>query len=315
MSRPTINLAFCCFPKNGAVADFNEVGRRIARLAPDIRTYVVRTDLSVSLATGWLRLAARPTVAVEMDRMKWFHPIRGRRLTHLKGLGKLEEYRRLETAGCPVAPWIEITPDTRLDVAQWGAYVVVKPSRGGRGAFVRINRTGRVKYTPPDSLPDGHPGRRGPMIAQRFIYTGTWPVAYRVLTYFGRAVVCIRYVGPQAGAPIEGPDKFAGGSNIVASVRGSHIDLCADAEVLSLARRVHTEAFPEVPSLGQDIVRDAVSGKLYVCEVNPSGKSWMLTSPGGQTIAREFGLDFHAQFGALDIIAETSIDIARRYAL
>lgn len=320
MPERAINLAFYCYPRKGAVDDFREVARRIERAAPDIRAHVFRTDLSVGWATGWLRLASRPTAYVEMDRIKWFRPLRGRRLGHARngGIGgKLWEYPILDAAGCPLPRWTEITPTTKLDPAEWGPYVVVKPSRGGRGAYVWVNKTGRVKYKPPESFPEGHPGRRGPMLAQRFIYTGRWPTSYRVVTYFGRPILSIRYDGVREGAPLEGPDRFrdSGGRSIVASAKGSHIELSAEPDVLALATRTHLDAFPDIPSLGHDIIREAGSGKLYLAEVNPGGESWMLTNGDGRKMQAQFNIDFYKQFGALDVIAETSIEVARRAAI
>lgn len=316
MTGPNINLAFYCYPRKGAVDDFREVARRIERAAPDIRTYVFRTDLSASWLTGWLRIAARPTAFVEMDRIKWLHPLRGRRLAHVHG-GKAREYPLLTAAGLPLPPWELIGPKTTLDPAQWGPYVVVKPSRGGRGAFVRVSKTGRVRYKPPESFPEEHPGRRGPMIAQRFIHTGPWPTAYRVLTYFGRTIAAVRYDGAQHGAPLRGPGDFrdSGGRSIVASAKGARVSLTAEADVLDLAVRAHQAAYPDIPSLGVDIIREHDTGKLYLTECNPGGESWMLTSISGREIATEFNLDFYSQFNALDTIAQRSIEVARAAAI
>ncbi len=40
----------------------------------------------------------------------------------------------------------------------------------------------------------------------------------------------------------------------------------------------------------------------------------MLTSDSGVEMQAEFGLEFYAQFNALDLIADRSIEIARKYA-
>ncbi len=63
-----------------------------------------------------------------------------------------------------------------------GPYVVVKPELGRKGAEIHIKRAGRVRYRPPESFPVGHPVRKAPLIAQRFIYTGKWPSNFRVVT-------------------------------------------------------------------------------------------------------------------------------------
>jgi len=153
------------------------------------------------------------------------------------------------------------------------------------------------------------------MVAQKFVYTGRWPVAYRVMTYFGQPIVAIRYDGRRDTPPLEHADGFAdsGGRSIVAAAPGCTVSLTNDADILDLASRTHI-AFPENPSLGVDIVREAHTGALYVMEVNPSGNSWMLTNEHGRRMQTEFRLDFYTQFGALDVIAERSIELARAHA-
>ena len=59
-----------------------------------------------------------------------------------------------------------------------------------------------------------------------------------------------------------------------------------DAEVMDFARQVN-RAFPRIPLQGCDIVREAVSGKLYILEVNPGGNTLHFSSP---IFARQRGL-------------------------
>src|SRR5690606_9866326 len=153
--------------------DFRRVSEIIQAQASNIRVSILSTA-SVLTPVNTLALSLRPTLAIEMDRIKWLRPFRGRHLRHQR-MGKIEQLAALEAAGLPVPRWTEITRETRLDQRDWGSYVVVKPSRGVRGAFVRIAKTGRVQYIDPSDFPPNHPGRRAPMIAQKFVYTGQWP--------------------------------------------------------------------------------------------------------------------------------------------
>ena len=308
-----LNLAFYCYPKKEGIEDFRRAGALIEARAPDIKVSV----LSTASALTKLRtpaMAMRPTLSIEMDRVKWLNPLRGTRLVHQR-MGKIAELSALAAAGLPVPRWTEIVPGTKLDPVAWGPYVVVKPSRGMRGAFVRIAKTGRVRYTAPADHPQDHPGRRAPMLAQQFVHTGSWPTAYRVLTYLGRPLAAIRYEGRRDLNPLPGAGGFrsAPGASIVASAKGCTIALTAERDVLDLAVRTHA-VFPAVPSLGVDILRDAATGELFLIEINPAGDSWMLCGHAGRNIQAQFGLDFYAQFGALDIIAEASIEATRRLA-
>ena len=262
-------------------------------------------------------LIHRPTVSIEMDRRRdRKRVLRGVGLQHDARGGKIAQYRHLDAQGLPIPKWTEIVPDTSLDPEEWGPYVVVKPSRGERGAYVWIHRTGRVRFRPRSEYPEGHPGRKGPMLAQGFVYTGPWPTAYRVVTFFGRPLAAIRYDGRNDLSPLDDPDNFrmtGGGVSIVASAQGSSIALNQEPDVLDLARRAHA-AFPNIPSLGVDMVREKATGALYLLEVNPGGFAWILTNDNGREMQAEFGLDFYSQFKALDVIADRSIEIAREYA-
>lgn len=308
------NLAFYCYPKKEAIDDFRKAGALISARAPEIKVSVLSTASALTpLHTA--ATAMRPTLSIEMDRLKWLQPMRGARLVHQR-MGKIKQLAALEAAGLPIPKWVEIVPGTKLDPAVWGPYVVVKPSRGARGAFVRITKTGRVSYTDPVDYPEDHPGRRAPMLAQRYVHTGRWPKAFRVLTYLGRPLMAIRYEGRKDFTPLERPDGFrhGQGESIVASAKGCTIALAADQDVLDLAVQTHA-VFPTIPSLGVDILRDEATGMLHLIEINPSGNSWMLCGTTGREMQKQFGLNFYEQFGALDVIAEASIEAARKLAV
>lgn len=305
-----LNVAFFFREERSARSDFLAARDKIMRLDSRIRVHVISTDtLFDGLATA--PLALRQTLTVEMSTPRWLPPFWATRLRHRR-LGKLAQQGTMMEHGLPVPKWTAITPDTKLDPAEWGPYVVTKPARGMRGAYVKIGKTGKVRYKSPEDLPADHPGRRGPMIAQRFIYTGKWPSAYRVLSYLGEPLMSVRYDGRSDLAPLAAATGFgkAGGSSIIASAMGCTVSLTADEDVLALAKRCHA-AFPDIPSLGIDIVRDSESGQLFVLEVNPSGNSWLLSSPGGREMQAQFGLDFYSQFDAIGQIAKATIKRAR----
>ncbi|MGB0497545.1 MAG: ATP-grasp domain-containing protein [Rubricella sp.] len=311
-----INIFF--FTSRGhQTEDFRRIAARIGDLEPRIRAHAIPTSAQVSTVMSLPFRAIRPTVSIEMDaRPARLRLLRGKRLMQERLGGKIAQYRRLEDAGLPVPRWVEITPGLSLSPEEWGPYVVEKPSRGSRGQGVRLRRTARIAWKPPEDFPDDHPVRRGPLIAQRYIHTGPRAEAYRVLTYFEEPILAMRYTEISDGPPREDL-RVAGrspGINIVAAAKGNRISTDVEEDVLALARQTHA-AFPTIPSLGIDIMRDAADGSLWLAEINPSGNSWQFSLPSGQEIAETFGIDFYAQFGALDRIAERSIEIARRYAL
>jgi hypothetical protein len=290
--------------------DFLEIAKRVRALAPDVHPFVV--SARKHRARPFLAQFLRPTLFVQIFPVRHFPMLRGF-LAHPLRLGKIASYRMLEAAGLPVPRWVEIAPGTKLDPGEWGSYVIVKPDRGRRGAYVWPVKTRRVRYRPRESYPEEHYGRIGSMLAQRFIYTGPFPVSYRVMTCFGEPLLSMRYEAGQGAAPLSGPDGFAEGLRpVVATTRKAVTSLCFDADLLALARRIHA-VFPDQPVVGCDVMRDHRTGELWIAEINMVN-IWSLSSVSGVAMQALFGLDFHAQFGAYERAAEAMIAAARRLA-
>jgi len=293
-------------------ADFESIARQVGARASDIRVFVVDTK-----AQDWADPAferAAPTLTVAPMPIKRFSPPPGA-VCQGHEFPKGEQYRRLAQIGVAVPDWTRIAPDTALDPGQWGPYVVVKPELGRKGAEIFIKRTGRVRYQPPESFAEGHPARKAPLIAQRFIYTGKWPSNFRVVTFFGRSLLCWRCEAAHHHGPLHSRWDFKakGGISVVSNKRDSSYTLADDAGVIALAEKAHG-AFPDQPLLGTDIVRDADSGELHVIECNPRGDAWLISSDMGRIIESANGLDFGAQFSALEVAAQALIEEARARA-
>jgi hypothetical protein len=280
-------------------ADYEAIAGRIAGERAGISVFIVDTKAP---ALDDARFdAAEPTLTVSPMPIKRFAPPRGavcQGFEHAKG----EQYLRLERLGVPVPRWARVAPGAAFDPRDWGPYVVVKPELGRKGAEVLIKKTGRVRYRLPEDYPEDHPARKAPMLVQRFVYTGRWPANYRVVTLFGEPLLCWRCEASREYRPLESRWDFKalGGLSIVSNKRDSRYSLAFDADVLELARAAH-RAFPEQPLLGTDIVRDADDRSLSVIECNPRGDAWLISSDMGRMIERANGLDFAAQFGALEV--------------
>ncbi len=293
-------------------ADFEAIARQVGERAPDIRAFVVDTK-----EAGWADPrfeGGAPTLTVSPMPIKRFAPPPGA-LCQGHEFPKDEQYRMLARLGVPLPDWTAIAPDTLLDPLQWGPYVVVKPALGRKGAEIHIKRAGRVRYRPPESFAEDHPARKAPLLAQRFIYTGTWPSNFRVVTFFGRALLCWHCEAAHRYVPLHSRWDFKakGGITVVSNKTDSSYRLARDADVIALAEQAHT-AFPDQPLLGTDIVRDADTGKLYVIECNPRGDAWLISSDMGRMIEQANGLNFARQFGALEIAARVLIEETRARA-
>lgn len=304
------NLFLVSDPTRQDAHDFTRIAALVREMAPDIHAEHLTVERR-GRGPRW-RSLLRPTLTAEIDKTGRFRPLRGA-VVRVEGPDKAMEYRRLEAAGLPVPRWTPITPDLVLDPAEWGSYVVEKPAQGGRGAYVRLRRAGRVRWQPPESYPEEHYGRQAPMLAQRFVRTGARPSVFRVCTFFGRAVAAIRYDLESARiADVMLEEAEPVSNRIVASAKGSTISLANDADVLALGEACH-RVFPETPVLGADIMREEATGKLWVAEVN-RGYCWLLSNGAALKMQEQFGLDFHAQFDGLRRAAEGAADATRRLA-
>ena len=293
-------------------ADFESIADRIGMQAPEIRTFIVDSKALTWADPRFVRGA--PTLTVSPMPIKRFVPPGGA-VCQGHEFPKDEQYRMLARLGVPLPDWTEIGPDTMLDPQQWGPYVVVKPALGRKGAEIFIKRAGRVRYKPPEQFAEGHPARKAPLLAQRFIYTGKWPSNYRVVTFFGRALLCWHCEAAHRYVPLHSRWDFKakGGITVVSNKVDSTYRLVREADVIALAEKAHA-AFPDQPLLGTDIVRDADTGKLYAIECNPRGDAWLISSDMGRMIEAANRLNFMEQFGALDVAADTLVRETRARA-
>ena len=289
-----------------AFDDFREIAAYCRQMAPEIRP-IPFFDTAASLLRYFALL--RPTLIFAPRRLLFYRPIRGI-VRSGRLLPKSEEYRRMEAAGIPVPQWRLLTRSHSPDVTDLGRYVVTKPDYGGCGADVRIRRAGRARWTP--SKTPVRFASRCAVIAQKFVYTGAWPVSYRVCTIFGKPLYSQRAECSHERRPFLGLDGFTT-SSVSATHPGCSFTLENDREIIALAEHTH-KAFPDIAVLGVDILREEPSGRLFVVEVNSSGEVWHLSSRTGKSIQAFAGFEYASQFGGLRRAAEILIEETRRQA-
>ncbi|HEX2063605.1 MAG TPA: hypothetical protein VHE80_04200, partial [Acidimicrobiales bacterium] len=261
----TRGLVLVSNPRVNQRWDFELVARHVHDLAPDVQTAVVE-DGPVRAAT-FPPAFDLPTMTFSPGPLRRFWPPRGP-VFHGVSLPKSREYRALEQAGVPVPRWSVVTRDATPDLDGFGPYVVMKPDWSGRGADVRIVRRGRVRWRPPTTeYTRAVSGREPDWIVQEFVYTGTRPVSYRVATLFGEPIWAWAVSAAERLPELHHRYGFgAGGMSIVASGKGCVFRLIDDPDILALASAAH-QAFPAIPLLGVDVLRDLETGRLYVIEV------------------------------------------------
>jgi len=211
-------------------------------------------------------------------------------------LSKSEEYSILAEAGISVPRWVTLREGEIPNLDGFGDYVVRKPDYGAKGAEVRIVKRGRVRWKP---VVTAAAGPSPALLVQEFIYTGLWPVSYRVNTLFGRVLYCMRITGNTNRPILHGPTDFdsrgSGNSpSIVSNVRDSKAECCNDADIIRFGESA-ARAFPDFPLLGVDVLKQASTGRLFVTEVNALGHNWNFSRQFFET----FRIDVAAQFDGL----------------
>ncbi len=246
----------------------------------------------------------QPTRVVSLYQIRAFRPKWAVVWTQ-KTLTKSQEYEILDQAGIATPRWAKLTSNHKPDLSTFEDYVVVKPDWGCCGALIRVRSKSAVGWEKLPKLERTSSRISEALIVQDYVHTGPWPVSYRVGTVFGEPIYAWRITGDKSRPPFQERTRnarFFNGRSIVASTKRSSFDTEIPEDVIHFAKKVHT-AFPSIPLLGTDVIRDADTGKLYAIDMNTNGNTFHLTSDTGKNIAKDFGLDLQAQFGGAKAIA------------
>jgi hypothetical protein len=90
----------------------------------------------------------------------------------------------------------------------------------------------------------------------------------------------------------------------------------ADPELLAFARRM-SQALPDVPLQGLDIIKEKTTGRLFALESNPGGNTWHFSSRHAAKTRAELGNGREIllrQFNALERAAEALAQAVELYA-
>jgi hypothetical protein len=304
-------------------ADLQEIVMRIRDRAPEILPIVLQEgfDLARVPPAVW----QRPALTVSFAPLSRFRPARGPVLQG-RQIPKLEQYRRFLEAGLPTPKTARFEFGRSYSESHWGEFVILKPldlahtSKGGNLMLLRSRRLEQLRQA---DFPEGHFLRRGAALVQSFVDTGPEATVRRVLCLCGRPLYVLRSWSPQRRPDLTAPD-----AEIEASiVDPKHPDLKArfgiferrslapDPEAGEFASTVH-RAFPEIPLIGCDVLKDHASGKLYVIEINAGGNTWHFSSTSYARQRAELGGRdaFVNQIGAWTIAAGALIAKTRELA-
>ncbi len=312
------------------VRDFEEIARKISAIDRSISVFCVGKSTSrVMPDDAW----KRPTLTVALQSKFKAEIKRGPMLMN-RPILKPRQHRILVDAGLPTPPTMLFFPGMKLDPILFGEYVVIKPinpklASYGRGIQLFRRRkleTMRIMDFPRDHYI--HRDRDG-YIVQRFIDTGPFLGVYRVLTLFGVPLYCFLAKDKLPQTSVSGTDDEIEKLRVTSNT-GNFRErrLCSEPDVLELGVRVG-KAFPDIPLLGTDIIREEATGRPFVLECNPGGNTWHFSSrlttgvrqqmggaslvgaKKGDQIGRQMLID---QFGAFDLAADVLVEKTNQLA-
>ena len=278
---------------------FETLGQYVRELDPSIDVAVVS-----DIPKAQTNLESRPTLIFSPAVVRQF-AFKGGRTFCGYPMSKSQEYAELEKAGIPVPKWTLLTETDVPDLSEFDDYVVRKPDYGGRGSAVKIVNKRRVKWKP---ITTNAAGTSSALILQQLILTGARPVSYRVVTLFGKVLLSSRYTANADRPDVTRESVFASaqrpsGFSIVASGQRSEVVPNLDEQIIRLGESAHA-AFPEIPLLGFDIVREVQAGQLFVLEANAIGYVWSFTQQSSESSGFSFEEQFDGVRKAAHVLAE-----------
>jgi len=306
--EPTRNLLIVQTTPEQDPSDWIAVKERTESRAPDIEVRIATNRNPNSATARWQ--VRRPSLVFSAVMLIGFVP-RGGTVYCGCPYDKHEQVRRLKLISVPIPRTEILSPASCLDAAQWGDYVIVKPSRLNSGTGVKLVRTVDL----PARFDELTAIAQDRYLVQPFIDHSEdgYPTEYRVLSMFGRALYCARNRWGNKRPPLA--EIAADPHGVIASndkqMGGRVRAICNDSDVIALGERVHS-AFSECPVIGVDIIREQHTGRLWVLEANPHGAVWHLSSRLKKT--PEHKRELYSQFNALDRAADLLIQKTRAEA-
>ena len=309
----TRHLVIVCQPGWQNPQDFQKIGLHVRRIDPTIGVFVFRFDQMDPAAEA---AATKPSLVFSPGPLGAFKDQRGTRYSGVL-IDKVDELRRLATAGVPIPRTTVLTPGLRLDPAMWGDKVLIKPTdlkSASTGAGVRLVRTKDVGSI---ALPEGADASRYPTLVQEFIDSGPHLSHIRVLTLFGRPLLMARGIALNEHPPLDGPSEALAEIPVASHSIERRVEFFYNADMAALARRAH-EAIPEAPLKGVDIMMNHANGRLYVLETNPKSNTWHFSSQHAAETRQRRGTEhvrlMHQHLDAFGTAAHTLADVTRREA-
>ena len=294
--------------------DFRDIAQRIGRIAPEIKTHVFHPYRFAELPpTIW----KYPALLVNLTLSEPLKMPRGAALVS-RPLSKLQQDEMFRLAGIRTPLTAKYEIGMTLDARVWGDYVLMKPMPlhlTSKSIGIQVFRTPRLSGKTDSEFPADHLVHSTGMLIQQFVDTGPDLEKFRALTLCGEVLYIARSTNVRKRPDLSSPDEVIEAANFQSD--GSRVEYGQYPDVHEFARRM-AGAFPAVPLLGCDIVRDVASGELTALEVNAGGNVWHFSSQLQADRRARLPEDMkrrQEQYGAFDVAAKALVKATRRMAM
>ena len=296
--------------------DFGEIAQKVIARDRGITVYHLPAGLEADLpVSAW----QYPTLTVSLSS-KFRIPIRRGPTLSNRAIGKLDQQDTFRRNGIPTPPALPYLLGMKLDPILFGEFVVLKPidlRMTSKGIGVKLFRRRTLENMTGQQFASAMPP--GEYMVQRYVDTGAQFKWFRVCTFLGSPLYSFFAISRIVRPPLTASDEALFEAVIASNfMTDQHIQMYAPPPVIDMARKVH-RAFPHIPLLGQDILIEERTERLFVLECNAGGNTWHFSSEvarewreahgrqvpepnhlGAERRGRFFLID---QFGAFDVAA------------
>jgi hypothetical protein len=270
--------------------DFTEIAQKIAAIDTTVAVYCADYRATQVMPENAWEL---PTLTVALTDGFKADIRRGTVLVN-QSIHKPGQHRIFVQSGIPTPPAMRFVPGMKIDPIMFGEHVVIKPTSPAMASYgrgIQLFRRRKLETMMIEDFPADHliHRDRNGYLVQRFVDTGPHLPLYRVVTLLGTPLYM--WLGREkVPRPQRGESDTEIESYRITSNNGNfrEIVLEVEDEILDLATRVGL-AFPSIPLLGIDIIRDCRTGKLFVLECNPGGNVWHFSSRLGAGVRQRLG--------------------------
>jgi hypothetical protein len=279
--------------------------------APDISVHILSRGAKIPQDFFDL-ISENPTLVFSPMPIKIKKLKRGKVICPPNNISKWNEMEILHKKNIPSPKSMLVQKFEDIKSVDMGDEFIIKPLKGLQGRGVNlITRQNFKNWSEFDFITSK--SNNGGIIVQQFLDTGENPYKYRAFTVLGKVIYCIRSEAVDVLARNTLSHSKYGVP--AADGAGDLMQFLADDEdVIDFAQFTYNELGIS-PVMGIDIIRDKLTNKLYVNELNPCGWTWNLSSEYGLKRQRRFGTPYYSQFNALNIIMEQLIKEVRQSAV